>query len=852
MILPKPLAPMALFNQFVLYKLVRKPDKTLKIPINPKTFLAFEKGSDWQSKPDMWSSYADAEKSLKLLNSADYGIGFLFTDADPYFFIDMDNCKTPDGWSTSVHTVLNQLPGAAVEISQSGEGIHIFGAYTSIPEHSIKNDMLGADLYTRKRFVALTGNGATGSVSTNLTTQLSTIAATYFAPRATADTPVEWTTEPVSEYTGPENDDELIEKACAVQQSGVSMLSGTCSFKELWTADEDALSRSYPDDHGTRSYDPSRAEAALAQHLAFWTGKNCERMSELMNKSGLIREKWDREDYLPRTILKAVSMQQTVYSVPAATPGSDSGLKGTAKQVEYAAGIRAQKLAEATPETARKLSEKYGPLLQAKFWIENKNDTPDELAAKAVPVSEAHNPFEKIQEPYVTAGYQFLGTEQQLEFFKGCVYIQDAHRVFVPSGVLLKSEQFNATYGGYIFALDDTGTKTTRKAFEAFTESQTIRYPKAESKCFRPTLTPGSIVEQDGRSLVNVYVPVTTPRVQGDVTPFLVHLQKLLPNDNDRLIMLSYMAACVQYKGVKFQWAPLIQGTPGNGKTLITRCVMAAIGEKYSHMPPAGEIGEKFNLWLFNKLFIGVEDVYIPRHKREILETLKPMITGDRLACRAMQQDQVMGDLCCNFILNANFKAAIQKTKDDRRFCVFFTAQQSVDDIRKDGLGGNYFPDLYGWLKTGGYAAVTEYLHTYSIPDQYNPARACHRAPETSTTFEAIAAGLGGAEQEILEAVEEGRPGFRGGWISSMMLDMLLKNKRMDGKIPINRRREMLNELGYDWHPALVSGRVNNVVTPDNGKPRLFVQHTNVELQKITSAADAARAYQDAQNAPLM
>jgi hypothetical protein len=66
-------------------------------------------------------------------------------------------------------------------------------------------------------------------------------------------------------------------------------------------------------------------------------------------------------------------------------------------------------------------------------------------------------------------------------------------------------------------------------------------------------------------------VPINTPRKAGDAGPFLRHLAKLLPDERDRSILLAYMAASIQHKGVKFQWAPLIQGAEGNGKTLLTR-----------------------------------------------------------------------------------------------------------------------------------------------------------------------------------------------------------------------------------------------------------------------------------------
>ena len=80
----------------------------------------------------------------------------------------------------------------------------------------------------------------------------------------------------------------------------------------------EALARAYPDP--ARGYDSSSADAALAQHLAFWTGKDCARIDSLMRRSALARDKWEREDYLPRTILGAVGRQFEVLTDKALEP----------------------------------------------------------------------------------------------------------------------------------------------------------------------------------------------------------------------------------------------------------------------------------------------------------------------------------------------------------------------------------------------------------------------------------------------------------------------------------------------------------------------------------------------------
>lgn len=335
--------------------------------------------------------------------------------------------------------------------------------------------------------------------------------------------------------------------------------------------------------------------------------------------------------------------------------------------------------------------------------------------------------------------------------------------------------------------------------------------------------------------------------MQGDVTPFMTHLQKILPLESDREVVLAYMAACVQYQGRKFQWAPLIQGAEGNGKTMLSRCVAAAIGLKYCFFPRADQIAEKFNGWLFDKIFIGVEDIRIKDSDVDLLEVMKPMITGDNLSKREMNRDPVNGEACANFILNSNYKDAI-KAIDPRRFAMFFCAQQTKDDCERDGMNEVYFSKLYDWLKLeNGYAIVAELLFTYPIPDRLNPTKLCQRAPKTSSSLEHRKLSLGPIEQEIMEAVEQGEPGFKGGWISSMAVDKLLERTNRSRSIPHYKRRDLLKTLGYDWHPGLPEGRVNNRIgAPDMGKPRLYI-HKDSGLHFVAGAAEIARRYSEAQ-----
>ena len=391
----------------------------------------------------------------------------------------------------------------------------------------------------------------------------------------------------------------------------------------------------------------------------------------------------------------------------------------------------------------------------------------------------------------------FFTVPEMQRHFAGCVYIRDIHKVLVPDGSLLKPEQFNASYGGHMFQMMPDGTKPTKKAFDALTECLAHRFPQGKRPIFRPDIPTGTILPDES---VNIYVRQNVRQEPGDVTRFTDFLAKLLPSKRDRDILIAYMAACVQYPGTKFQWAPVLQGTEGNGKSLAASCVAYAIGQDYVHEPRASQLAEKYNGYLEAKIFIVVEEIHMGG-RREMLDELKPYITNRRIELRGMAQEKRMIDNVANWFFCTNHRDAVLKSKNDRRYAVFFTAQQSAADILRDGMGGGFFPALYTWLRTDGYAHVAHWLATYAIPDELNPATMCHRAPDTTSTNEAVSASTGAIEAEIEEAVDSDSVGFRGGWISSHMLDRLMRDRGF--KVSRPRIGAILAELGYrSWGRA--------------------------------------------------
>lgn len=718
------LSALAQYHQFILVKLApdyANPGKTYKYPVSISNPHEVCNAHD----PAIWLSAETACQWATMLGDG-YCVGFVFTVNDPFFFIDIDGAWNGAEWSQLAQKFCSDFAGCAVEVSQSGTGLHIFGKLAARPDHACKNTALHLEFYTEARFAALTGLHAVGDANTDATLQAYIAALEYF-PKG-VDTDTDWTDKPVEEY-GEELPDEVIIERAKRSKSAASTFGAKASFKELFNADVERLAHVYP--HATKPYDASSADAALASILAFWCGKNCTQIDRIMRASRLARPKWDyHKSYMKLTITSACGRQGEVYKP------------------------REQKVAV----------ENVAPPISAATGSVNRS--PTALLR-------------------TTAG-QWMNAEEQITYFSGCVYVQDQDRILTPSGALLKQSQFKAMYGGYLFEFS-RGNKAKDKTnpWEVFTESQIVDFPKVESTCFMPDKMQGEIIDNK----VNSFVPKWGKRISGDITPFMNHVKKLLPIESDRELLLSYMAACVQMAGTKFQWAPLIQGVQGNGKTMLINCVEYALGEDYVHRPNGTKLGSNFNGWMRGKLLIAVEEVYMS-DRVDLYEYLKDKISNARLEIEAKGVEQGTDRVVCNFMFASNHRDGMLKKSEDRRCCPFFTAQQTKDDLRLAGMTGDYFKNLYSWLRNGGYGIVADYLWTRPITCNMEG-----EAPVNSFTNAAIKESHGLIEDLVLDAIERGEQGLSGDIVLGHAVQMFLE--RRNKTISPRKIALVMREIGF-------------------------------------------------------
>lgn len=327
-----PFKPLTQYRQFMLWQLQPDPSggKPRKIPLTVHGYA----GSSTDA-----ACWVDAETALDAARqSGNTGVAFVVTDADPFVFIDVDGCVAAGAWDADALETFQRFPGAAFEASQSGAGMHLFVAGQT-PQDFTGRKRGKFECYRTGRFIALTGNGATGQLLDYGAGLAQFIADKFPASVGAGNMPLTWTVAPIPEWNGPTDDDELLrqfllapaprsatEAFAHLSPDAPAVSDVQASNADLFNANVAVLARAYPADNDT--FDHSNAAFALACRLAYWTGKDCERVERLMARAAFRRAKsYEQHDaqrtYMQWDIERACAMTTKVMFQRAAVANAE-------------------------------------------------------------------------------------------------------------------------------------------------------------------------------------------------------------------------------------------------------------------------------------------------------------------------------------------------------------------------------------------------------------------------------------------------------------------------------------------------------------------------------------------------
>ena len=271
------------------WKYEMRDGRKTKVPYNPETIMR-AKSND----PDTFKSFDIAEEAYVYAGYVD-GIGIRISDG--YSAIDIDHC-IEDGFLSDAATDICTTMQSYTEKSPSGTGIRIIFKANDFKydkeKYYIKNPNNGIEIYTdgtTNRFVTITGNTVYGYPVRENSEALKQILEKYML-RPVKSKPKKESSGTKSNVAIDINEDQIIEKAMR-----------NYSFSSLFNGDMSL----YNNDH-------SSADMALCNMLAFWTGKDPDRMDRIFRKSALMRDKWLRDDYRLATINKAIATCNDTYN----------------------------------------------------------------------------------------------------------------------------------------------------------------------------------------------------------------------------------------------------------------------------------------------------------------------------------------------------------------------------------------------------------------------------------------------------------------------------------------------------------------------------------------------------------
>lgn len=309
--------------------------------------------------------------------------------------------------------------------------------------------------------------------------------------------------------------------------------------------------------------------------------------------------------------------------------------------------------------------------------------------------------------------------------------------------------------------------------------------------------------EHDNKLMLNSYVdsgykPVPiTEKNKHAIELFLTHIKNMLSDEKEQTILLDWLAYVVQNAGKRINWAILLQGAQGTGKSYFAKVLEWLLGSNAKSLDPSA-LGERFTGWAHGSLVNIVEEIRIKGDdKWRIMDRLKPFITNSMIQIEEKGRDHRTVPNFTNYLLLTNYKDALPITNDDRRFCVMYGRIQNESDLF-DYFGGRdeageYFENLFreSELHAG---AIKTFILNHTISEDFKPSG---RAPDTISRRLMIQASVSPEQCLVEDLINKHECGV----VNGRILDVTWFKSLCEGKgdvLPQSRTlAHILNDMGY-------------------------------------------------------
>jgi len=253
----------------------------------------------------------------------------------------------------------------------------------------------------------------------------------------------------------------------------------------------------------------------------------------------------------------------------------------------------------------------------------------------------------------------------------------------------------------------------------------------------------------------------------------------------------------VQNAGKRINWAILLQGAQGTGKSYFAKVLEWVLGSNAKSLDPSA-LGERFTGWAHGSVVNIVEEIRIKGDdKWRIMDRLKPFITNSMIQIEEKGRDHRTVPNFTNYLLLTNYKDALPITNDDRRFCVMYGRIQNESELF-DYFGGRdeageYFENLFRELELHA-GAIKTFILNHTISEDFKPSG---RAPDTVSRRLMIQASVSPEQSLVEDLINKHECGV----VNGRILDVTWFKSLCEGEgdvLPQSRTlAHILNDMGY-------------------------------------------------------
>lgn len=780
--------------------------------------------------PENWNSYETAMHALQAMHALHppvaapvhgyktYTLGFYLTEECGLWFFDLDHAVVNGLMNPVAEKLVQRFPGALLEWSSSMRGMHVIGS-GPVPPHRTKPPKevagpmkpLELEFYNSGRGIAFGFHLATASGSADSLHDCTTLIKEFFP--YTEKKSGQSVRRP--EWSGPEDDDELIARFLGSRQSAAAMFGGKVTLQQLWAGDAEKTNDN---------------DMSLAAHLAFWTGCDGDRIERLMRRSGMVRDKWDtHRTYLRElTIDGACASCERVYSEPQRTALAEmitDTIGGMQIITDNSGGQPANSggITVISAEVSERVSLLMSDISACGTLEGIFNDVIPKVQAAGVPKIFLERIAKKINEKldFFDSKLPIGQLRTLLSPPMQSAFVGDAPEWMMKHCFVAKTETFFNC---------ETGSERSVLSFNA--EWSRMMPPKPNSskrevpsewafqrwnvvvvddKLYHPRMP--QYFDWCGKTYVNLFRASTLPAFEDYTTEGVAMIERfnqhlfLLCNKRQEVYdhLLQWMAYNVQNPGRRIRWSPLIKGEPGDGKSIIGAVLRGALGIENVKITSVGVLKNSggFTDWAEGAAVNVIEEIRLTGQMRhDLLETMKNFIDLDINNINHKGKTDTQKPNVTNHLALTNYNDALPVDMKDRRWMIIIAPNSDImDAVRDRGLSSlDDLPVYFGGIAKSCGSVPGQWRRWLCSIDvsQFNPDG---RAPRTEEKSRMVSTSKDGVEELLEQVLEDGGLGIHQDAFCSSILHTTIRNRALMTSIDLPRSsawNQILARVGYE------------------------------------------------------